>query len=210
LAPGRLDLVARDLTDRFAPSETLPDVEPGRSDVVLRLRAGGEIRGRVVDERTGDPAACELMLTPDASNAHRSSGSMSFGSQPDGTFARSGLEWGAYGLAARTNDGRFGIAAGIQVKEGAEPQEVSVALRPGGELVLRYEGHRAQVRVVVLSDGVPFDWPRDLESGKPWELLAPAGSLQIECRAERVSEPKVTDVHLGAGERKEVVLDDRR
>jgi hypothetical protein len=208
LGPGSFTLVAN-VMEKFAPSEPVR-AEVGRTDVVLQLRAGGGMRGIVVDALSG--AGCLAELYVNAEQAQRESFplGMGFGSatKGDGKFEHLGLLPGAYGLAAQTSDGRFGILPSVNVAANATAEGLTIRVSPGGKLRFRREGVGSDLVVTVTSQGVPVDFPEIVKTGSTLEKRAPSGPLVVQVRKDLKDTPKLKMVDLAAGETKEVVLHD--
>jgi hypothetical protein len=208
LAPGRF-LVVADGVGGDASSEAVL-AEAGAKDVVLRLRPGSKLRGRVVDRRTGESSRAEVMLMPEVPGAGIFGRGLGLRTKDDGTFEVEGLEPGRYGLAARTDDGRFGALPGVDLAAGTASDEIALPVSEGGRLKVRYEGASERAWLRVLLSGVPVDWGNDLERGKTVERTVPAGTMVLELVAEPGTQPITRNVSLAAGEEREVLLSDRR
>jgi protocatechuate 3,4-dioxygenase beta subunit len=206
LAPGKLFLIAvGGGTD--APSDAVP-AEAGAKDVLLRLRIGSKIRGRVVDRRTGEACQAEVMLVPEIPSEGIFGREIGLRTRDGGMFEMEGREPGRYGVAACTDDGRFGAVAGVDLAAGTVSDEITIPVSEGGRLKLRYEGASERAHVMVRLSGIPVDWGTDLERGKSVERPAPAGTLVLELVAGSDGKPFSRSVDLAAGEEKEVVLRD--
>lgn len=109
-------------------------VTAGDTGVELRLRAGGELKGTVVDEKTDLPCIARVFVRRRDQPADPES---IFGTEGGGKFVISGLEPGRYDLRAQTHDDRFGEVRGVRVESGSETHSVTIRTAPGGELHLR-------------------------------------------------------------------------
>jgi hypothetical protein len=205
LASGTLTL--QGFSPTHAPSE-LVKAQAGAHDVVLRVRAGGALRGHVVDSQTTAPATGEIIITP----AHPGTGpwdqGMSTSTEPDGRFEIEGLQPDQYGIVVRTPDGRFGVVMDADVVAERESEDLSVPVSTGGTLRLRYDGAKQRLTVRVKTRGLPIGWPDSLEPGKTLEKHAPQGALVIELLGNELSVKRSINVDLAAGEVKEVVIHD--
>lgn len=205
LAPGRYE-VAADANGRLASPDPV-EAEAGASDVLLRLRAGGGLRARVVDSRTGKPCTAEMLLTPRISTRGVFGQGTGFGAGEDGIVDKDGLIPGDYDLAARTEDGSFGILSGISVVAGEKGKEFILSVSPGGTLKVRNEGsHPAEFRL--KQQGVLIEWSEILKAGQPIDLHAPAGTFAIEYRFDDEAPFRSQTIVLNAGEVKEARLTD--
>ena len=206
LAAGRYSVVAT-ATDEYVDSDPV-EAEAGASDLVLRLKAGGGLRGRIIDARTGNPCEAEALLTPHVAGPGIYGEGVGFGVREDGVLERKGLAPGNYDLAARSEDGAFGILSGIGVVVGEPGKEFVLSLAPGGALKLRYEGSHPFAQVDVRLQGVRIDWGTTVEPGTTVDRRAPAGTFTLEVRLERDAPPRTRTVHLDPGETKEIRIRD--
>jgi hypothetical protein len=153
------------------------EVHAGASDVQLRLRIGGRIRGRVIDAVTGEGVEAHVVVGPQRGDSQPGFGGALGSSSSDGTFDFQGLAPGTYSLAASTTGGACGIAADLRLEDGTQ-LDIEVRVQPGARLRLRYDGPQevAQIHaylgsVVVAMDGV--------ERGTKHMFVVPPGTLQI-------------------------------
>jgi len=180
----------------------LADSEPveafaGEDGVVLRLRRGGALVGKLVDAATGQPVAGTVRL---AWPAVRTAATL-----PDGTFRIGGLAPFSYSLLAQGRNGGAAFLPYIEVEASAAPQEVVVELQPAATLVVRalpalgannfqIQAPRGQIFWEVLLHGVPVS------------VQVPPGKLEI--LLQRDYEPLATrKVTLAVGERREIVFE---
>jgi hypothetical protein len=191
----------------FASSDAVK-AEPGQLGVVLRLKPGGKVRGRVIEAATGQGCRAELMLTPQNPRPGWFGSGMSTGTGEDGAFEFEGLEPGLYGFAAGTQDGRFGVVSSVSIDANVEAQEVVVPLSPGGILKLRYEGAQKWMSVKLTQGGVPVKWEQPIEPGKAVTLRGPSGTVVLELRSTLNEKPRLKQLTLAPGESKDVVLRD--
>ncbi len=206
LEAGRFWLVAGAF-QRFANSAPV-EAEAGASDVVLRLKVGGGVRGRIIDSRTGKPRAAQVMLTPHVDRKGPFGHGLGF-DVDDGEVERHGLSAGGYDIGARTEDGCFGFLHGITVVEGETGKEFELFVTPGGTLKLHYDGPRPAARISLRQDGAPLDWGSTVDAGRSLDLPAPAGTFSIEVEGDSGSSVRTQSVHLDPGEIKEIRLTDR-
>jgi hypothetical protein len=119
-----------------------------------------------------------------------------------------GLLPGSYDLAAKTDDGCFGVLVGIGVVAGEKGKEL-VSARSGrhAEDELRRSGSVRLVRTI-SSTGRASTWGRQVVRGQPLERAAPAGNITIEIHAIDDGAPtRKRVVHLNPGESKEIRLE---
>jgi hypothetical protein len=126
----------------------------------------------------------------------------------DGTLEWQGMDPGMWSIAARTADGRFGVASGIRIVEGAKPVELLIDVAPGGSLEISYEGKEKQAVVGLLLDGVRVGFGKSVKPGEVVTVPAPAGAVTLEIRIGDGREPRMKVVQLGAGETKVITLSD--
>ena len=208
LGPEKITLTAQTF-EQFAPSDPVR-VEVGQRDVLLRVRAGGKLRGTVVDAVSGAACGAELSVMPDHPGSDPFGGGMGFSSETkeNGAFEHGGLEPGSYGLSACTNDGRFGVLPAVLVAPNATADGLVIRVSPGGTLHLRYQGALPAIYVTVTSQGVAVGFPEIVQSGSSLDVRAPAGSIALQIRKEFRGEARLKKIDLAAGETKDVVLRD--
>jgi hypothetical protein len=191
----------------FAPPE-LVKVEAGAQDVIIRLRQGGTLCGRVVSSQTGLPTAGEIHVTPDHTRAGTYGSGFTTGVMEDGTFALKGLDSGVYGLSVRTSDGQFGVLAGVVATANVETNGLVIPVSPGGKLKLKYDGKREFALVQITSQGATIGWNEPVKASAVEVRDAPEGALVLRVTfANRATQTTVA-VDLMAGEEKEVVIHD--
>jgi hypothetical protein len=179
----------------------------GDKDVILRLRAGGGIEGKVIDAKTGEGCRAECACLPSTQSDMK--GRSLSSSNQDGSFQWHGLESGSYELTARTSDGRTARAKGVAVKAGENTSDIVLSLEPGAKLRLRYDGDQEKGWSEVQSDGVSVagDW---LVKGTPSVQIVPKGKLTVTLRHKAGVTTCTREVEVAAGEEKEVVLTDEK
>lgn len=142
----------------------------GGRDIVLRLRRGGDIAGRVVDSVTGEEVPAEILVT-----------------QPDGSFIYStevpafeyeGLQPGVHHLTATTRDGRVGSLTDVRVAAGDSLEELLIEVAPAAFLTVSYHGSENQVGFEVLRDGALFV-ESAVQRGGRRRVAVPAGRLDV-------------------------------
>jgi protocatechuate 3,4-dioxygenase beta subunit len=199
LLAGEFDLEAGGMMGPHAKSETVR-ASAGARDVVLRLRVGGAITGRVVDA-SGAARECELSLSQPSVEF----GWMQTGTR-DGSIKFDGLLAGSYNLHAITSDGQIGSRVGIVVGEGETVDGVEVTLAPGARLEVRYAGERHVATYEVLAAG-DLCWVSSLESGSQESRVVPAGDLEVRWRTYPETATHSDRFKLAAGEKREVAWD---
>ncbi len=206
LAPGTVTLSASSM-NQFASSDPVR-ASAGDTGVVLQLKQGGAIRGRVVDAVTGAACAAELVFMPEHASAGVFGNGMMTPTQEDGVFSRAGFEPGRWSVTASSADGRFAQHAHIDVAPGSDSGELVFALSPGGKLHLGYKGAEPQVIVTITAQGAAVNFATGIEPGKFTDCLAPAGALVLEIRKAYDGPARTKAVELKPGETKEITLTD--
>jgi hypothetical protein len=151
----------------------------------LHLRAGGTIRGRIVDD-DGTPVAGVRVTARDATGEVRNAFDMR-GSSADGAFELGGLPPGVYHLTA-VGDGLATTRATEVAVSASETASAEFVVEPGVVLLVRTHdatGAPVDAPVAVLRDGVDHapesDWSLNLER-RPGEMRYgpfPAGTYQV-------------------------------
>jgi len=195
--------------NKFAASDPV-QATAGDTGIVLQLKLGGVIRGRVIYGVAGSACAAQLFFAPEkrgSGNGMFSSG-MQTSTQENGTFSRGGFDAGIWSLSAMTADGRFAQQAHIEVGGGSDSGELVLALSPGGKLRLGYKGAEPQLRVTITAQGAAVNFSTGIEPGKFTDCLAPAGALVLEIRKAYDGPARTKAVDLKPGETKEITLTD--
>jgi len=206
LTPGSYSLYAYGF-EKYSSSEPV-SATAGDSNVVLQLKLGGRIRGRVIDSASGAACVAQLVFMPERFVPRQFPNGMMTSTQPDGTFDSSGFEPGRWSVTATTADGRFAQHAHLEVGADSDTGELAFALNPGGMLQISYRGVQAQISVALLCNGAGISFPEWIKSGASIQQLAPAGSLLLQIRSGKDGPVRTRTVELGPGETKEVVLTD--
>jgi hypothetical protein len=197
LLPGEYEL-------RSGTRHDLAPIEPVRAragdrDVVLRLRAGATIAGRVVG-LAGDGSTV-LRVSAVALNApgywQRQGG--------DAAFEFGGLLPGEYALYAHTTDGRCAVHPPLRIGQAERVEGIEMRLGPGAKLRLRREGTQGVARFRVLAGDLLL--VRDgVQAGDVFEQVVPAGEVAIESEVERDLPWERRTVRIAAGESRDIVL----
>jgi hypothetical protein len=206
LTPGTFTLYAQ-AYQKYSSSDPV-SAAAGDSNVVLQLKLGGRIRGKVIDSVSGAACAAQLVFMPEGHVAGQFANGVMTSTNPDGTFERSGIEPGLWSVTATTGDGRFAQQAHLEVAANSDTGELVFSLSPGGKLQLSYGGSKPQLFVTIQSNGASIAFPDWVKSGASIQHLAPAGSLLLQIRSEQDGPARAKAIELKAGETKDVVLTD--
>jgi len=203
LAPGsyRLD-ASPSFHKELAPSEPV-QADAGARDVVLHLRPGATLSGRVIDAGTGEGVASTIAISQPGQKADI----YFVRSKADGSFEHCGLLPGTYALAATLPDGRAGILRGVDVGAGSKSSGLVLSVRAGARLRVRYAGGQSFASVTVEQDGVCFT-SDGVEKGTSKLFTAPAGAVRVVCRLRGNGKEIVRELTLEPGGEQELVLKD--
>jgi uncharacterized GH25 family protein len=196
--------------DGLADSEHVT-AEIGQTDVVLRLRAGGWISGKVVDAVTGDPCGATVHVVPEAGHVNPMSSEMETETEANGHFMIEGLEPDHYDLSFATTDGKFAVASNIVVTGGQVTGDVVVKVLPGGVISIQNEAKVPGASFRISSGTTPLTFERGIEVDMRSSVSVPAGMITVDYWT--VDEKGVRSAHtrtvdIPVGETREVVLRD--
>jgi protocatechuate 3,4-dioxygenase beta subunit len=209
LSPGTCTLWA-DGRGATASSDTV-EVEPGQENVVLRLRAGGRITGRVVDPLTGKPCPATVHVRPEHPRNTPMGGGFETETREEGAFKLENLEPDRYHLLFSTGDGRFATLSAIDVVAGQESSGHVVSVTAGGKVRIRYEGKVAGIMVTIAHEDAHVGWPFSVTPDKAEVRPVPAGRLVIEYALDGIgvkATARTTTIDVTPGETREIVLKD--
>jgi hypothetical protein len=192
LVPGRYSLIGGgwDHADSAWVEATAGD-----ENVVLRLRAGGSLRGTTLDGATGQGCASRLVCS--------AKGAVVITADEDGTFQIGNLLPGTYHLVATASGQRIGVLRDIAVQPGSGTDGLIVTLMPGALLRLKHAGKEASLRYQIRSNGALVAWG-GLRPAGSFETAVPPGRLSVETRWGDSTEQ--AEIDLAVGEEKELVL----
>jgi len=204
LAPGSYRVAADAYFSPAAPSESVR-VEAGARDVVLQLRRGGKLAGRVVDGKSGEGVVAQIAVSIPSDALSRINMPTS---KPDGSFELVGLLPGAYALCAAANDGRVGSLRGVELAAGGDLHDLVIQLVPGARVRVRYAGAQDFCSARVVQDGaiVATD---GVEKGTSKTFSVPVGSVKVVCRLGGNGKEIVRELSLAAGAEQELVIQDQ-
>jgi hypothetical protein len=204
LAPGSYTLDASpSFHKELARSENV-QADAGTRDVVLRLRPGGTLSGRVVDAATGEGVASTIAVSQPGNKTEYIYMPRS---KADGSFELGGLLPGTYALAATLPDGRAGILRGVDMAVGSKASGLVISVRAGARLRVRYAGEQKFASLSIEQDGV-YCSGDGVEKGTSQLFTAPAGAVRVVCRLRGIGKELVRELTLKAGEEQELVFKD--
>ena len=181
LVPAEHRLFANTLGDSLG-LELLAGSEPstvaaGASDVVLRLRPGALVEGRVVDAASREALGAEVRLVS-ADPVEAGFHTFYLRTARDGTFRRGGLVPGEYLVVALTPGSLIGLSPPMRIEPG-EQRRVILELGPAARLHLALEGPRARTTAFeVRAAGASVNLT-ELAGGSEVALTVPAGPVRI-------------------------------
>jgi hypothetical protein len=137
-------------------------------------RLAGTLEGRALDGDTQQPQTARFAVV----------GEDLFFLAPGHRFEQQtryeGLVPGTYSLVATTEDGRFGMRAGIEVRGGETSAEQVVRLKPGGRIRLVAPATDSRSYVVQVGEF----WVALLNNGDYREVVVPAGRVAVSLLKE--------------------------
>jgi hypothetical protein len=192
LSSGRFRVIAEGAEDA-CESEPL-EASAGARGLVLRLRPGVSLSGRVVAEESGAPLAAKILI----SSAEPEPRSIVCWAGRDARFEVRGLRPGQYDLVATTADGRVGRIARLEARGGNHQSDLVIECAPGGRLRLQHRGPGTWARFDVIADGVVVA-REALAAGGSTRCVVPAGDLVVRRSIDgRASEERKVTIASGA------------
>ncbi len=204
LAPGQWNVEASGLDETQADSLSV-EAESGSTDIVLSLRAGGQIFGEVVDALTGELCECQIGWGRADAKLDDPGEFWTMRHSSEGILRLGRLLPGTYVVTARTRNGKTATRKDIEVESGAIVDEIRLELVPGAKLDLLYEGTAPYVHCKVILAGTVVDFV-SFETGKIETLVLPAGALELHWSESSSPTEYVEPVMLEAGEELRVTL----
>jgi hypothetical protein len=207
LIEGRYGVYASG-TQKLAHSDPTT-ADAGASGVELRLKAGGAIRGRVIDE-SGEPCQANISLSRDLNRFDPSDLGrvivMMTKTHPANEIELEGMEPGTYNLVASTSDGRIGVCGNVNVSAGSETSAVVITLRSTGTLVVKWAKGIVPSNYQIASEGVMIHFGIAVNSGDTGRISVPPGKGTLTYWLESGA-VKAREFEVAAGKETEVVLD---
>jgi hypothetical protein len=177
--------------------------EAGQKNVVLQLRSGGSISGRVLDEE-GRPVESSIVLSGHGAGAD---GMQTSVVESNKEFEFAGLDPGLFGLVAWTVDGRAAVLDDIDVAAGSAVKGVELHVVPAGHVRIRYVGPDRNGFVEVTRGSIQVasgGFARDV----PTVLVAPPGMVRIRLLTSETHHILERTVEVKVGETSEVTIDE--
>jgi hypothetical protein len=202
LVPGTYVLSANGAAET-AQSDPV-EAQPGDENVVLQLRAGGSIRGTLVDAGSGEPVQGEVRIVPEEDLGR---GWSTVLAQADGRFRLDGLSPGSYVVIGSSGD-LVGQVRGVAIAPMQSVRDLEVPIEPGAVLLVTYTGESAGVYYRTMSGHAPIH-AAQLEPGRASRSVYPAGRVVVvvkipgEAGTERSIE-RTVDLRVGEETRVEV------
>jgi len=184
----------------YRSSESI-EVEAGDDDIVLQLRRGGVILGRVVDARSGEDVPASIVAS--RARTGREFEGMSSCPEHQKTFELTSLEFEDYDIVATTADGRVGATRATARPRG-EAQEVVVNIDLGGTLAITCEQGNGGTYEVWAGD--VFFTMKSLPPSGRREVTVPVGEIWVEWRRRGERERRAHHAQVEAGQTLELVL----
>jgi protocatechuate 3,4-dioxygenase beta subunit len=193
LTAGTFEIAASPDAGCDAGSEVVR-VEPGAAGIVLRLREGASISGRVVDANGFGALATLTIGGTDETHFDPER----ILTDTEGEFRIAQLEPGAYDIAAYHPDGRAGFLRHVQISAEHPAEDLLVQLAVGGRVRVRAEHETGLAKFKLYAGDLLIDtW--FAEKGEYHTLSVPAGSalLKFELEDGHVTCERRVDVKVG-------------
>lgn len=201
LVPGSYTLKAGGVgrADAFAESEPVT-ADAGEADVLLVVRRGAAILGRVVDQH-GELRVAELSIGGSARTVERAA-DLRWPAK-GGRFEIGGLHPGTLRLCASTNEPAFAFER-VELKEGSRLEDLVLELRPGARIKLSLEASQERMRVDV-SHPSGFEACVSMRPGASATMVVPPGEITLACAGSASGDHRQT-VTAKLGELAQVAL----
>jgi hypothetical protein len=177
--PGSYSIGAGTPAGDLRASEPV-EVEAGDEDVVLVLRPGALVQGRVVDARSGEPVPAEIVVSPVVSGGEDQGFSRIASHQSE--FELGGFEAGEHDVFARSADGRVGLLRVRARPRGEWREPVEVRVGPGATLSLSNAGAVGCSYRLWAGEAL-VAWSA-IPAGGEVELTMPPGELRVRWRPQ--------------------------
>jgi hypothetical protein len=155
------------------------EVEAGTENVILALRVGGTLSGRVVGRESGSGGKTVGQLQP-AGDSETEFFLFQVAASEDGVFEFRGLEPGTYTVLASAPPGQMAWQSKLSMEEGGRVSGVELTLSPAARLRVKYVGVEREGYVRVRQGGDLVLTER-LQNGTEKTILVPPGRIDLEC-----------------------------
>lgn len=177
-------------------------VRAGARNVVLQLRRGATMRGRVVDASGSARADATVRARP---RGGRERDFLLAEVDQSGRFEFRCVDSGAHDVVATAPGGLFGLARDADVRPDTM-SDVRVELAPGGFVNVRYAGPWPMATLRIEFDGaavVDAELPRESEQ----TFVVPAGALLARIREYAGGRDVDSPIAIAAGESRTITFD---
>ncbi|MDA1264382.1 MAG: carboxypeptidase-like regulatory domain-containing protein [Planctomycetota bacterium] len=174
LVPGSYRLFAMpssssELTGAEPITATVTE-EGGESGLVLQLRQGSSISGRILGSDGEEVRARAYLMQP--------KDRLTATSPQDGEFEFDGIPAGTHHLSVISEDGRVGWLEGIVVEAGNPRDDLEVVVEPGAWVTLLYKGEKTHVSYRIRRGSLVFA-SDGLRTGTEARMCVPVGHLEL-------------------------------
>jgi hypothetical protein len=199
LIAGEYKLIA--MASEFVNSLELK-ADAGASDLVLQLRAGVSLAGRVVSSPGGAGVSASITVRFDEDQRP---GLKIDKTNDSGEFSIAGIQPGDVGLIATASDGRVGVLTMSNLSAGAAMTNLEVLLAPSARLRMRRGPEDPALIYYVRQNGAIVLYGSTAGNGdRPAHV--PPGELHISLYQVAGGAPSEQTVFLAAGEEREIVF----
>ena len=192
LPPGSYTLSSRSFMTGFVGSEK-KTVEAGAKNVVLQLRLGAALRGKVIDGESGSPAKADLVLSWPATSDDPFPFLMT--STENGDFEFPGHEANNYTVFASDGVGKTGLLQ-VALADQVDSEDLVVNLEAGGWVELIYSGEDRYGQFQLWSGGTVIGADGIL-SGTKRKFQAPEGRIRVTQQSSSGELEQFVDVKAG-------------
>ena len=171
----------------------------GDSDIELRLRSPGDIRGTVALHPSRMRMHVELIPHDEREPKRITS------TDNKGRFRKVTVEPGVWNVYAHA-DGWFAARRDVRVPAAGETVTLELTALRGAELFLAVRGLGKRFRYSIVQDGATYLLNQAISSGERDRVTVPFGSIEILLSDERGTLVERRRLTLAPGDRKEVVF----
>lgn len=177
-------------------------VRPSGDELVLRLRPGGTLSGRIVDDDGNGVAGWVLCTTHDSPTDTQRTTVLD-----DGLFSFEGLPPGVYDIAGEAYEGGLiGFIQPVEVRGGEAVTDLLVRVSPGGRVRVQHDGPEKGLWICVTQRGIVVD-VEGVQPGSSDEVTAPVGVVVMRMEYGEGGRVVERTVEVKAGETVDIVLE---